>query len=458
VGVVSDLDRFVQFLRRVAAEYNAPPPTPRDDIWGRIETSVFAGDTAEVGEAEQGTIDGAGPSTLDEEATDNDGSASAESDRDLDRFVEFLVGAASEYNKPPATPRDDMWDGIESTLALQTPADLQIADDLDTAEDLGTVKDLRTGDDVLSAAADIYHAPPSAPRDEMWGRIEAAWQMRRSTSSATREAGLEPLPARPVPDLADPAPAGPKRDRRKALLVTGLAIAASLVIGIAIGRRSAEQLRSDSPATTVAQGGTGAVGEPGSTPSGPAGAIETQTPGELARTRDPGAQASETGSETPGGVQSETLESGPPQGARLAAMEPPPDTETGGPRDVVGDRASRRAVAIHYATAAHLGRAEALLTTFRTEPDSGNGQVSRWARELLAETRLLMDLPNRRDPLTTALLQELELVLASIAGLGDDAPSGERTFIADGLDQQGTLPRLRAVMPSGPAGAGRVGT
>lgn len=390
---MSEMDRFVEFLRRAAAEYNSPPPTPRDDMWGRIETSVFAGDMADQ-------------STIDEAA----------SDREMDRFVEFLGRAAAEYNVPPATPRDDMWDEIESTLALET------ADETDGSRD-----------DALSVAADIYHTPPLPPREEMWSRIEAAWQMRR-----------------PVPDQVDDAPSGPASHRRRAMVIAGLAIAASLVIGIAIGRRSAEQLRPDASTTTVAQGVTGAEGEPVSAPSGPTGSIEIQTPGELARAQDPATQAGETRSEP---------QDAAPGGARLTALEPQRlDTAPGERGGAPANAPSRRDVVIHYATTEYLGRAEALLTTFRTEPDAGDGEISKWARELLAETRLLMDLPADRDRRTTALLRELEFVLASIAGLGDDAPSGERALVADGLVQRGVLPRLRAAIPSGPAGAVRVGT
>ncbi len=32
-------DRFDQFLKREAATYNPPPPTPRDELWARIETA-----------------------------------------------------------------------------------------------------------------------------------------------------------------------------------------------------------------------------------------------------------------------------------------------------------------------------------------------------------------------------------------------------------------------------------
>ena len=32
-------DRFDQFLKREAPTYNPPPPTPRDELWARIETA-----------------------------------------------------------------------------------------------------------------------------------------------------------------------------------------------------------------------------------------------------------------------------------------------------------------------------------------------------------------------------------------------------------------------------------
>lgn len=442
-------DRFVEFLRRAAAGYNAPPPTPSDEMWARIEDHIYVGASTDeaADRADERAVEdadwSAGAAGADSSASDRESRAREGSERDMDRFVEFLCEAAAGYNAPPPAPRDAMWDEIESTLALEGM------------------------DESLSAAA-AYHAPPPPPREEMWRRIEAAWQMRRSAGPAARDAGLDPLPARRMGEAADATPAGPRRDRRRAIMVTGtgLAIAASLVIGIAIGRRSIEQLRSDSSPAVLAEGSVA----PASTDQG-----SVRTPEELAGARDPAARG-EPGTDAqgvgPAGAAGGRLETAPPPSTRLAAVEPQrldearPDA--GRPDVVTGERMalptpgpSRRDVAVHYATAEHLGRAEALLTTFRTDPEAANGEISRWASELLAETRLLMDLPGERDPETTALLQELELILALIAALGDDAPSVERAFVANGLDRQGTLPRLRAAMPSGPAGpAGnwRVGT
>jgi hypothetical protein len=75
--------------------------------------------------------------------------------------------------------------------------------------------------------------------------------------------------------------------------------------------------------------------------------------------------------------------------------------------------------------------------------------VSRWARSLLADTRLLLDWPVERDPRMTVLLQELELLLAQIAQLGGAVPDGERSLIIEDLETNNVLPRLRSAIPAG---------
>ncbi len=114
---------------------------------------------------------------------------------------------------------------------------------------------------------------------------------------------------------------------------------------------------------------------------------------------------------------------------------------------------SRWHVAVRLATAKHLGQAETLLTSFRADA-GGTGDdltiaTAGWARELLGETRLLLDLPVERASREVELLEELELVLAQIARLGPDAPAFERDIVADGLERQGTIARLRAASPPG---------
>jgi hypothetical protein len=100
----------------------------------------------------------------------------------------------------------------------------------------------------------------------------------------------------------------------------------------------------------------------------------------------------------------------------------------------------------------HLGRADALLTTFRADAADGRADqaVSAWADDLLLNTRLLLDSPASRDPRLRGLLEDLELVLAQIAQLPQQPPTRTEVDLAeDALEQSRVLPRLRTLVPSG---------
>lgn len=106
------------------------------------------------------------------------------------------------------------------------------------------------------------------------------------------------------------------------------------------------------------------------------------------------------------------------------------------------------------AVSQHLNRADALLTSFRTQPSNGtpDPQLALFARDLLTSTQLLLDSPAGDDPKVAALLGDLELILAQIARLS--APNAEeREIIEDGLNRTAVLPRLRATS-AGTAAAG----
>jgi hypothetical protein len=103
----------------------------------------------------------------------------------------------------------------------------------------------------------------------------------------------------------------------------------------------------------------------------------------------------------------------------------------------------------------YLGRTETLLTEFRMaalrpSPESpispGAGDPARaWAGDLLVETRLLLDSPAAKDVRLQALLEELELVLAEIVQVGDDA---DRSSIREELDRRALLLRVREGIPA----------
>jgi len=102
----------------------------------------------------------------------------------------------------------------------------------------------------------------------------------------------------------------------------------------------------------------------------------------------------------------------------------------------------------------YLGRSEAFLTDFRVQARAGQPAASApaEARRLLGTARLLLDSPVAEDVRLRALLEDLELVLVQIAQLPDE-PRRDLDLITNGLDQRGTLGRLRAAVPAGGAPA-----
>lgn len=137
---------------------------------------------------------------------------------------------------------------------------------------------------------------------------------------------------------------------------------------------------------------------------------------------------------------------------RVAVREPAAPA----PAPAARDAAARR----FYEAAAidHLGRAEALLTSFRAESRTGtvDAQVTAWAGDLLGTTRLLLDSPATEDPRLRKLLGDLEVVLAQIAQLHptQGTPSDELQIIDQAVRQRDMMTRLRTAIPAGALPAG----
>ena len=105
------------------------------------------------------------------------------------------------------------------------------------------------------------------------------------------------------------------------------------------------------------------------------------------------------------------------------------------------------------AATAELSRAEALLTAYGS--GSANAGVdkhlSAWARDILSNTRLLLDSPAADDPARRRLLQDLELVLVQMVQRSPAAGADdERAQINRSLDRTQVLTRLRSALPVGP--------
>jgi hypothetical protein len=133
----------------------------------------------------------------------------------------------------------------------------------------------------------------------------------------------------------------------------------------------------------------------------------------------------------------------------LAANTPPSTGDT----MVLAGPAAAGTASYNRAATAQLSRAEALLTAYGTST-AGAGvdkHLSAWARDILSNTRLLLDSPAADDPARRRLLQDLELVLVQMvqrappAGVND-----ERAQIDRSMERTQVLTRLRSALPAGP--------
>lgn len=100
--------------------------------------------------------------------------------------------------------------------------------------------------------------------------------------------------------------------------------------------------------------------------------------------------------------------------------------------------------------AGYLEQVTALLVTLATETEQGRplDNTRAQARDLLATTRLLLDVPGAFDPATSMLLDDLELVLVQIARL-PNRPSDPDVYLIDqALGERDVLPRLRTLLAS----------
>jgi hypothetical protein len=119
--------------------------------------------------------------------------------------------------------------------------------------------------------------------------------------------------------------------------------------------------------------------------------------------------------------------------------------------------------AMRLAAVEHLGQSESLLTLVRADARTGrlDPQVGPWARNLLAQTRLLLDAPEETDPTMRRMLEDLELVLVQIVGVTDTGTHDaartrtELNLALKGLDDRDLMPRIQAMVP---AGSGLSGT
>jgi hypothetical protein len=276
-------------------------------------------------------------------------------------------------------------------------------------------------DEILKNAAQDYNRPPSiVPRDEMWAAIEAA-QAERAV--------------RPLRIVSSP----PQRPiQRYAWL--GMAAAAVLLIatGVGIGRWSTLSIPASGSAAPKQVATTQAPAAPSVEPTAAPAPVDNGAP-ESAPESEPTRGSGSVRS--PQLTRSQQSVRSPQLGSRVGPRSNGP--YTGG---------NRTELPYQVATIRHLSNAEALLTAFRTDSRDAkmDAQLSVWARDLLSNTRLLLDSPAADDPQRARLLGDLELVLAEIVQLSPGASAQDRGLIEGSIRNGQVMTRLRSAIPAGP--------
>jgi hypothetical protein len=267
-------------------------------------------------------------------------------------------------------------------------------------------------EEFLKDAARDYNRPPEiTPREDMWARIQEAQQASALSSAA------------PALRVERGGPATPQRVVAPRVQWFALAAAAAilLVAGIGIGRLTRGGNAGQPVATT----------KPVRRTASPVDAPAVLEPVRNTETNTLVASLDEKSSRTEKTKRAEHLRA--PRRTQL-------DID-----------ANRMNATYQVASLRHLAEAEAMLTTFRSDSAdrSMDPVVSNWSRQLLSNTRLLLDSPAARDPLRKHLLEDLELVLTQIVQLSTTPNPNERDLIENTIREGHVMTRLRTAIPAG---------
>jgi len=275
-------------------------------------------------------------------------------------------------------------------------------------------------EEFLRTKAQGYNAPPvRVPRDEMWAAIQAK-----------RAAG-----PRVVYGGGSVSPVSTKRFGTKVWL--GAAAAAMLLVatGVGIGRWTATPVVQK--VATVSPVKPSVVESSGTQPSSEAQTVApVQTSGDEGRSHSN--RVPETGIRVAAASgRNATVPSGPDSPSNITSK---------------GQSSTGPSSAYQLTAVQHLSEAEALLTSFRTRSTADqqmDAQLASWARQLLSNTRLLLDSPVANDPQRRPLLEDLELVLVQIVQLSPGSTPQDRELIEKTLQQDHVMTRLRTAIPAG---------
>lgn len=263
-------------------------------------------------------------------------------------------------------------------------------------------------EEFLQREAEAYNAPPPAvPRDEMWAAIAQARAARR-----------------PMAGGATVTPIGARRPRPR--YVSWIGMAATLLVGIGIGRFAMR----DGTAT------------PGASPP----FVATATGSDMPDAAAPGAGASGAAPPAAAGVTTPTAPDAARPATSLAPRARPADAPLPAVRLASAPATEAAAVSPYQvASQRHLANAEALVSAVATTPRDAmiDSLTGRWARDMLTNTRLLLDSPAGEDPIRRRLLEDLETLLVQLVQRSG-AAAEERALIDRTLEKTQLLTRLRS--------------
>ncbi len=279
-------------------------------------------------------------------------------------------------------------------------------------------------DELLQEAAPEHNSPPETPRAEMWAAIAAA---RRAAPGAPMAGAPNGDTRVNAPDM--PVRVIPLRTRHRRTFAVVLGLAATLMLGVLIGRESRTPNPAPAPATVAAAAATGAAAQLPAADNGNDGVgpvIKSPIPPSNA-----GHVAATAVALAPNGAAAQRT-----RAAALPASRPAAAADAARPYRV--------------AAIQHLVTTEALLVSLRSDVRAGRQDttIAVWAGDLLGTTRMLIDSPAGRDPQLKRLLEDLELVLAQIARLpGAHGQAADLGLIEDAVRHRQIMTRLRALSP-----------
>ena len=236
-----------------------------------------------------------------------------------------------------------------------------------------------------------YNQPPQElPREEIWEVIARARAAGRGTGGAAR------------PDAAR---------RRPLRYAPWIGMAATLLIGIGVGRFLMQR---EMPADLARESAAPVIETPTVERAAPAGS---------------GAPATERGERRVLSARAVASVAGP------RAVSRAPEPFAAGPTNAAYQQASRD----------HLARAEALVAVVAAMPADAlmDSLMGHWARDVLTNTRLLLDSPAGEDPIRRRLLEDLETLLVQLVQRSGRAVE-ERDLIDRTLLRTQLLTRLRS--------------